>query len=230
MPLEPRIFLLAAALVALAGSAAFFAEWQRNRTADALAWWSGGLASAATGLTLFAVGGDEVDSVARMFGNYANLGAAGALLCAARRLHGLSANLLALVAGPIIWLGVSAKLGSDFSGRVIVIAILQAGYAITTGIVMWRGGRLRAPEYRLVAILMFVVGGLQIVRAVAGRSLVGQPIDPGLNGQWVIPTAVVAGCYAAALAVLVLRGFRKAGQLPDSDRRSVAGSRSRQLP
>ncbi len=230
MALEPPIFLLAAALVAATGSAALFAEWTRNRAADSLLWWAASLALAATGFILFVAGGDQPDSIARMLGTYATLGASGAALSATRRLHGRSPNLLGLVIGPTIWLGISAKLGQDFTGRVVVNGTLQAMYAIATAFEMYRGGRARAPEFRTAAAIMLAVGFLQLLRAVAGRALVGQPVNPGLHGQWVVPTATVAAFYAAALAFLVLRGFRRAGQTPGPLPVEAPPSRSRVLP
>lgn len=227
----PYLMLLITALVTAVCAAALFAEWRSNRAADSLLWWSVSAMLGAFGYALFAFGGDTPDGGPRMLANYAMLGAAGLGLSSVRRMNGASPNLLALVLGPTIWLAASAKLGPDFAMRVVVVSLLHAAYSLATAYELWRRLAQRPFEFRAAAAVMTLIGAIHILRAIFGPNIVGlQAMDPALSGEWVIPMAITGMLHMSVITILVIRGFRKGGQLPDIVQATSASRRARQLP
>lgn len=226
----PYVMLLLTATVTAMCCVVLFTEWRRNRTADSLLWWSVSAALCATGYALFAFSGDTPDAGPRMLANYAMLGAAGLGYSAVRRMNGASPNLFALVLGPTIWLAASAKIGPDFSSRVVAISLLHAAYSLVTAFELVRRVHGRPVEYRVAAGILLTIAVVHILRAIFGPNIVGlQVADPALSGTWVIPMAIAGLVHFSAVTVLVIRGFRKGGQLPDVVHPPVR-ARARQIP
>ncbi len=226
----PYLMLLLTAVVTALCCAALLSEWRRNRAADSLLWWAVAAGLCAAGYALFAFGGDTPDGWLRMIANYAMLGAAGLGYCAARRTNGASPNLFALVLGPTIWLAASAKLGPDFASRVVVISLLHGAYSAVTAFELIRRIEGRPAEFRGVAGLALVIATIHVMRAIFGPNIVGlQAVDPAISGEWVIPMAMAGLGHFTILTVLVIKGFRKGGQLPDLVPPPARG-RARQIP
>ena len=226
----PYVMLLLTAIATALCAGLLLSEWRRNRGADSLLWWAVAAGLCATGYAAFALGGDTPDGWLRMLANYAMLGAAGLGYCAARRINGASPNLFALVLGPTIWLAASAKLGPDFASRVIVISLLHAAYSVLTAFELIRRINGRPVEFRAIAGLALVIAAIHAMRAIFGPNIVGvQSVDPAIGGEWVIPMALAGLGHFTLLTVLVIRGFRKGGQLPDIAPPPARG-RARQMP
>lgn len=213
---DPRLLLLLAAAVAAVAGLAVFMEWRRNRAADALVWCATALAAAALAFILFAVGGDVPDAPPRMLGNYLTLAGAGALLCGASRLNGRPPSWLALVLGPTIWLAFSARIGPDFSWRVVVMSTLHGCYALATAFELVRNRRGRSRTIYLPSGVIVGFGLLHLLRAATGANFMArQAVSASLNGGWVLLVAGGSIFYIVLLAATFVYAVRRDGQLPN---------------
>ncbi len=208
-----------------------FAEWRRNLTADSLAWCATALAAAALAFILFALGGDVPDAPPRMLGNYLTLAGAGALLCGASRLNGRAPSWLALVLGPTIWLAFSARIGPDFSWRVVVMSTLHGCYALATAFELVRRRQVRSKSIYLPAGVVAGFGLLHLLRAGTGANFVArQALSASLNGGWVLLVAAGSIFYIVLLAATFVYAVRRDGQLPNITGPASAQPRARVEP
>ncbi|WP_024575255.1 MULTISPECIES: GGDEF domain-containing protein [unclassified Afipia] len=196
------LYLVATLAAALLGAMLLF-FWRQEKIA-ALGWWGAAYILGAASVALWTVGGPELGWELSLAVNAVGFIACGLMWDAARAFHGRPANLIGVIAGPVLWIAAVVALDPiDPELRMIIGAAIVAAYAALTAGELWRERR-KSLRARWPAIFVPLLHGVVLMLPILLGDLY-RSADATIMAQvWVAAFAAELVIYAVGTVFIIV--------------------------
>lgn len=171
----PTLYFLLIAL-ALSASSLLLLAWSQNRAAVALLWWGGAKFLAAFAAMAFAARAAMPELLAVEIGNSALFLSYACSWAGAARFGHAQVRLVALIAGPAIWISLCSVpvFYESAQFRLVVACLIVVGFDVAYAMTLWRGRRERLGS-RLALIVLMSFNGVVFALQAPLAVLLGVP-------------------------------------------------------
>ena len=195
------LYLVASLVAAMLGALLLY--FYRQERILALGWWGVAYILAAASIVVWTLIGSYLNPVAEVALTVVGFTACGMVWNAARVFHGRPTSWPGILAGAVLWAGVSFNLPDTSSLRVIVGAAIVAAYAALTASELW-SERRKSLHSRWPALAIPAMHGLVLMFPILLGDFMG--VEAGalnVRSGWVAAFAIELVLYAVGTVFII---------------------------
>jgi diguanylate cyclase (GGDEF)-like protein/PAS domain S-box-containing protein len=204
MTLDPTTLAAAYVLLSTVLGILLLFTWTQNRKIEALAWWSASFCLIPLGIGLANLGHGAPNHLNLLVANtFVTIGY-GALYVGCVRFNERRWRWPVIAIGPVIWGAVFPFIHDTLSARVVLLALVFAGYATCSAWELARHAPQRLTSQRAGVVLLTGLAVFNVSRAMLGLAI-GAPfgMNPSVS-RWSAEMALLLVVYAPVLAFVFL--------------------------